>query len=63
MSCTLCSKPILLVPSAAARAHKYGGKASDYTKLFTEHAGCALSNRKQTTLELVRRRNEAGVAV
>lgn len=40
MQCTYCNKPIVLVPSAADRAKKGGGKANDYTKLFTAHSKC-----------------------
>jgi hypothetical protein len=30
MKCSLCGKPIVLKPSAAKRAKKYGGKPEDY---------------------------------
>jgi hypothetical protein len=43
VKCTLCNNPIVLVPSAAERAKKFGGKPSDYTKLFTVHAACAIA--------------------
>jgi len=39
--CTLCGKPIILVPSAKERAERWGGKASDYEALFTTHSLCA----------------------
>ncbi len=55
-NCTICSKPIVLVPSAEERAKKYGGKPSDYTKLFTEHSECVVAKREAETLELIRRR-------
>lgn len=45
MKCTICKKEIILVPSAQERARKYGGKASDYTKLFPRHARCELIKR------------------
>lgn len=38
-----------------SRAKKHGGKPSDYTKLFTEHAECALKKREADTLALMRR--------
>lgn len=57
MNCSICGKPIVLVPSAAERARKCGGKPSDYTKLFTEHAACLVRKREQETLELIRRIN------
>ncbi len=40
MNCSICNKPIILKPSAAERAKKFGGKPSDYTRLFTTHAEC-----------------------
>lgn len=55
MKCTICTKEIVLVPSAAERAKKYGGSPSDYTKLFRTHAHCQLAKREQETLELIRR--------
>jgi len=53
MKCTICGEPIVLVPSAAERAAKYGGKPSDYTKLFTEHARCTISKREADTIDLM----------
>jgi hypothetical protein len=58
MNCTICGKKITLVPSAKERADKYGGKPSDYTKLFTQHSACALDKRERETLELMRRLNQ-----
>lgn len=55
MNCTICAKPITLVPSATERAKKYGGKPSDYTKLFTEHAQCVIDKRSREALELMRK--------
>ena len=55
MKCTICGKPILLSPSAAERARKFGGTPSDYTKLFTEHTVCALAKRDRETRELIAR--------
>ena len=54
MVCSICGEEIVLVPSATDRAKKYGGKPSDYTKLFTEHAQCALLKREEGTLTLMR---------
>lgn len=45
MNCTHCGKPIYLVPSAKERAAKFGGKPSDYTRLFTMHTVCVLEKR------------------
>lgn len=55
MNCTICGKPIELVPSAAERAKKFGGRPSDYTKLFTEHAKCIIEKRAKETAELISR--------
>ena len=55
MDCTICHKPIVLVPSAQERAKKSGGNPSDYTKLFTTHSACALAKRKAEVTELIRR--------
>ena len=55
MKCTHCGKPIILVPSAKERAERFGGKPSDYTRLFTIHADCAIAKREADTLELMRR--------
>jgi hypothetical protein len=55
MKCTICGKPIVLIPSAEKRARKYGGKASDYTKLFTEHTQCFIDKRERETRELMAR--------
>lgn len=55
MKCTICNNPIVLVPSAAERAKRHGGKPSDYTKLFTTHAKCAVEKREAETVELMRR--------
>lgn len=56
-NCSLCGKPIVLVPSAAERAAKdvTGKSAAYYTSLFTEHAQCALRKRTQDTNALMRR--------
>lgn len=55
MNCSICHKTIKLVPSAAERAAKYGGKPADYTKLFTTHAQCAIDKRERETAELIKR--------
>ena len=55
MNCTICGKKIVLVPSAADRAKKFGGKPKDYTKLFTEHSDCLVEKRSRESLELMRR--------
>ena len=62
MKCTICNKPIVLVPSAAERAKKYGGNPSDYTKLFTSHSACFITKRERETVELMRRMNDENAA-
>lgn len=56
MNCTICGKPIVLVPSAAERAAKdvTGKPASYFTSLFTEHSLCAVRKRQADTLALMR---------
>lgn len=58
MNCSICGKKIILVPSAKERAKRYGGKPSDYTKLFTEHSECLIQKREQDTIKLMRRINK-----
>jgi hypothetical protein len=60
MKCTICGKPIVLVPSAAERARKHGGKPSDYTKLFTTHANCLIAKRNRETTDLIKREANHG---
>lgn len=57
MNCTLCGKPVVLVPSAAERAAKdvTGKPASYYTSLFRQHAGCLLAKRAADTSALMKR--------
>lgn len=43
--CIYCKKTITLTPSARERAVKFGGKPSDYTKLFTSHNTCMVAAR------------------
>lgn len=57
MNCTICHKPITLIPSAAERARKFGLTAEHYTKLFAEHAQCTIDKRAREVSELVARRN------
>lgn len=57
VKCTICGKPVVLVPSAKERAAKAGGKPSDYTKLFTAHTQCTIDKREADTLDLMRRIN------
>lgn len=56
-NCTLCKRPIVLMPSAAQRAAKDVTRpsASYYTGMFTEHAACTLEKRRLDTLALMTR--------
>lgn len=58
MDCTICTKPIELVPSAAERAKRYGGKPSDYTRLFTEHSACVIAKRSEESRQLLKQITE-----
>lgn len=55
MNCTICAKPIVLVPSAAERAAKHGNTPAFYTGLFRQHADCQLKARAESTSELMGR--------
>jgi len=60
MNCTLCGRPIVLVPSAAERAAKdvTGKSAAYYTSLFRQHSGCLLAKRAEDTTALMKRIGE-----
>ena len=54
MNCTICGQPVVLIPSARARARKYGDQpAKYYTSLFREHADCVINKRNADTLALI----------
>lgn len=55
MNCSICGKRVVLIPSAAERAKRYGGTAASYTRLFTTHSECAINKRERETIELMRR--------
>jgi hypothetical protein len=55
MNCTICNKPVVLIPSAAERALAFGGKAEDYTKLFPQHAVCIIAKRNRELSESIAR--------
>lgn len=59
MNCSICARPIVLSPSAAERAKKYGKAPEFYTKLFTVHADCLIAKRNADTLKLMQRIKEA----
>jgi len=58
--CTICKKPITLVPSARERAEKFGGTPASYTALFTTHTHCFLQKRATDTKELIQRITASG---
>jgi hypothetical protein len=49
--CKYCDKPVILVPSAYARAKKFGKTAQYYKDLFPNHSDCVVTNREQQTKE------------
>jgi len=54
MNCTICGKPVVLIPSARERAQKYGDHpAKYYASLFREHADCVINKRNADTLALI----------
>lgn len=55
MKCSICKKPIVLVPSAKERAAKYGGTPAYYEGLFKTHNECFLAQRKRDTSLLMAR--------
>lgn len=57
MTCRHCRLPVILQPSAKARAERYGGTPRDYTLLFPNHADCVVKAREQETLNLLRSLN------
>jgi hypothetical protein len=58
MNCTICGKPIVLIPSAEERARKdvTGKTAAYYTSLFTTHSACELKKRAEDTRALMKAR-------
>lgn len=60
MKCPACGEEVSLYPSAAARAEKYGGVPSDYTRLFLIHAQCQLDQRAAATQSLMEKVNAQG---
>ena len=60
-TCTICNKPIVLVPSAKERAKKFGGRPSDYTAQFTEHGLCTVLKRSADSIANMRRMRETGI--
>jgi hypothetical protein len=62
-NCNICGKPIILVPSAAERARKYGETADYYKNLFTTHDDCLLNMRAKKASDLMQwHRDNPGLA-
>lgn len=59
--CTICGEPIILVPSAKARADKCGETPAFYTALFTEHGECTVAKRSAESVDTMRRHRETGI--
>lgn len=57
MNCSICGKPVVLVPSAVERSRTYGCSAKFFRSLFTTHTECALKDREECTIDLMRRIN------
>ena len=55
MNCSICSKPVILIPSAKERAKKHGDSPESYTSLFPTHSDCWVAKRSQESVELMRR--------
>lgn len=60
--CRICGKPVVLSPSAADRAKKYGGTAEDYYAMFPDHAECVIAKRSAESKDLMRRLTKSNPA-
>lgn len=54
MLCTICKKPIVLIPPASERAAKCGGTPEDYIRLFTTHSNCLIQKRNEDVSKLIK---------
>jgi hypothetical protein len=57
MKCTICGQEVILVPSAAERAKKFGGSPQDYTRLFPWHTQCILQKNSEEVSALIARQS------
>ena len=59
MNCSICNKPIILIPSAQDRAKNdlNGNPPSYFISLFRTHTECLINKRNEDTIELMRRIN------
>lgn len=53
--CPHCGNPVILHPSAEARAAKYGLTADYYRRLFPSHSGCLVTARSAESVHLMRK--------
>ena len=53
MKCTMCGKPIILVPSAEERAKKSCETPNYYRKLFTIHSYCLVKKRNYMNRQIL----------
>lgn len=60
--CSICGKPVILVPSAAERVRKDAERGihstnAQYLNQFHTHSTCLVAKRTQDSIELMRRLN------
>jgi hypothetical protein len=53
-TCTICSKKIVLTPSASERAKKSNEPTGYFTALFTEHSKCSNQKRSAASIALIK---------
>lgn len=51
--CTHCQRPVILSPSAEARAKNYGETPEFYKALFPAHSECIVKARTSAAVELM----------
>ena len=61
MICKYCNKKVVLNPSAASRAKKFGGKPKDYLELFPYHIDCYTKATSIRVISLINKENNKGV--
>lgn len=52
--CTICNKPVILIPSASQRAKCFGRKPEYYKNLFPNHSECIIKKRNNDTSKLIK---------
>ena len=61
--CPYCGMPVILSPSANARAKKYGETPEYYKALFPAHSGCLVQARTEEAIQLMKRISLSAAAV